>query len=233
MEEQTPPVGRNRRRLWILAPVLLLTVLSLIFLATRAVRWSLQQSKTRLLTLVDIEHPVEDDYNVEFMLLGDGQMMDSRCVDDLEAMLAACRAAGGRPEITASFRTWGAQERFYEERLSALMTEEGLGEEAARARLTRKIEAPGYSEHQLGLAVDILEEGSELPEEEQSDTLTLRWLRENAWRYGFILRYPENKTAITGKDYRPWHFRYVGHEAAAQIVKLDLALEEYLEMFFS
>ena len=99
--------------------------------------------------------------------------------------------------------------------------------------MTRKIEAPGYSEHQLGLAVDILEEGSELPEEEQGDTLTLRWLRENAWRYGFILRYAENKTAITGKDYRPWHFRYVGHEAAAQIVKLDLALEEYLEMFFS
>ena len=217
---------------WVLLAVILLVLLSLVLLAMRAFRWHRDQDKTRLLTLVDRDHPVEDDYNVEFTLLGDGQMVDSRCIDDLEAMLAACRGAGGSPEITASFRTWGAQELLYEDRLAELI-EGRCSEEQAAARLEGVVEKPGYSEHQLGLAVDIGELGSELPAGQQGDTPTLRWLAEESWRYGFILRYPENKTAITGIEYRPWHFRYVGLEAAAQIRELDLSLEEYLEMFFS
>lgn len=222
---------RARQKLWILLTVILLVVLSLVFLATRLHRWVQVREKTKLLTLVDREHPVEDDYNVEFTLLGDGQMVDSRCVDDLEDMLADCRRAGGQPEVTASFRTWGAQERAYEEALEAL-TETGLSREQAEQQLTRKIELPGCSEHQLGLAVDIAEEGSELPIEQQEDTATLRWLRENSWRYGFILRFPADKTEVTGMDCRPWHYRYVGRDAAAQIYELNLSLEEYIEMFY-
>lgn len=217
---------------WVLLAVILLVLLSLALVAMRAIRWHRDQDKTRLLTLVDRDHPVEDDYNVEFTLLGDGQMVDSRCMDDLEDMLAACRQAGGSPEIAASFRTWGAQERLYEERLAEL-TDGGLSEEQAEAKLERVLEKPGFSEHQLGLAIDFTEQGSELPMEQQGDTPTLRWLAEESWRYGFILRYPGNKTEITGMDARPWHFRYVGREAAAQIRELDLSLEEYIELFYS
>lgn len=222
---------RAKKKLWILLPVILLVILSLLFLGTRLRQWVQEKEKTKLLTLVDREHPVEDDYNVEFTLLGEGQMVDSRCVDDLEAMLEACRRAGGQPVVTASFRTWGAQERAWEEALDA-MVRGGLSREQAEQRLERQTELPGYSEHQLGLAVDIEEQGSELEKAQQADTPTLRWLQENSWRYGFILRYPENKTEITGKDYRPWHYRYVGREAAQQIHELDLSLEEYIEMFF-
>ncbi len=222
---------RAKKKLWILLPVILLVILSLLFLGTRMRQWVQEKEKTKLLTLVDREHPVEDDYNVEFTLLGDGQMVDSRCVDDLEAMLEACRRAGGKPVVAASFRTWGAQERAWEEALDA-MVRGGLSREQAEQRLERQTELPGYSEHQLGLAVDIEEQGSEPEKAQQADTLTLRWLQENSWRYGFILRYPENKTEITGKDYRPWHYRYVGREAAEQIHELDLSLEEYIEMFF-
>ena len=120
-----------------------------------------------------------------------------------------------------------------DEALLAELTERGLSREQAEQRLERQTEQPGCSEHQLGLAVDIEEQGSEAEKAQQADTATLRWLREHSWRYGFILRYPENKTDITGKDYRPWHFRYVGREAAQQIHELDLSLEEYIEMFFA
>ena len=227
-----PRPPRAKKRLLILLAVILLVALSLAFLATRLHSWVEQREKTRLLTLVDREHPVEDDYNVEFTLLGEGQMVDSRCVDDLEDMLEACRRAGGKPVVTASFRTWGAQERAWDETFAALI-ESGLNEEQALRRIERMIEPPGCSEHQLGLAVDLLEEGSELEPAQQEDTQTLRWLRDNCWRYGFILRFPADKTEITGMDYRPWHYRYVGRDAAAQIHELNLSLEEYIELFYN
>ena len=232
MEGTLQAPAKPKKKTWILVTALLLVVLSLAFLTVRAIRWSREQEKAKLLTLVDREHPVPDDYNVEFTLLGDGQMVDSRCVDDLEELLSACARAGGRPQLSASFRTWGAQELLYDEKLAALM-EEGLSREAAESRLKTQLELPGCSEHQLGLAVDILEQDSELPPERQEDTETLRWLRENAWRYGFILRYPADKTAVTGIEYRPWHFRYVGREVAEQISHLGITLEEYLELFYT
>ena len=232
MDEVKTRRPRAKKKLWILLTVILLVGLSLLFLGTRLRHWVEEKEKTKLLTLVDREHPVEDDYNVEFTLLGEGQMVDSRCVDDLEAMLEACRRAGGRPVVTESFRTWGAQERAYEEALAEL-TETGLSLEQAEQRLERMTEQPGFSEHQLGLAVDLEEQDSELTKEQQADTATLRWLRENSWRYGFILRYPDNKSEVTGKVFRPWHYRYVGREAAEQIHELDLSLEEYIGMFFA
>ena len=232
MDEEKTRRPRAKKKLWILLTVILLVGLSLLFLGTRLRHWVEEKEKTKLLTLVDREHPVEDDYNVEFTLLGEGQMVDSRCVDDLEAMLADCRRAGGQPELTASFRTWGAQERAWEEALDELI-KAGLSREAAERQLERQMELPGFSEHQLGLAVDLLHQGTEQSVEQQDDTATIRWLREHCWRYGFILRYPADKTEITGKDYRPWHYRYVGRDAAAQIRELNLSLEEYIEMFYA
>lgn len=225
-----PPKAKKKR--WVLLIAILLVLLSLVFLGTRLHRWKEEQERAKLLTLVDREHPVEDDYNVEFTLIGEGQMVDSRCVDDLEQMMADCRRAGGMPEITASFRTWGAQERVYEEALAPLL-ESGLSREQAEQRLVRKIEQPGCSEHQLGLAVDFAEQGSDLPPDLQTATTTIRWLQDNSWRYGFILRFPADKTEITGMDCRPWHYRYVGRAAAGQIHELGLSLEEYVELFYS
>ena len=232
MDETLQAPAKPKRKTGILLLALLLVVLSTAFLTVRAVRWLRDRENAKLLTLVDREHPVEDGYNVEFTLFGDGQMVDSRCVDDLEKMLAACAGAGGKPELESSFRTWGAQELLYDEALAALR-QEGLSEEEAARRLETRVEMPGCSEHQLGLAVDILEQGCGLPREQQAETPTLRWLRDNSWRYGFILRYGEDQTAVTGMEYRPWHFRYVGRDAAEQIFSLGLTLEEYLSLFYS
>lgn len=82
----------------------------------------------------------------------------------------------------------------------------------------------GLSEHQSGLAIDITNEHNYFVK----GTVEADWLEENAYKFGFILRYPEGKTNITGIEYEPWHIRYVGEEAAKYIYNNDITLEEYL-----
>ena len=82
---------------------------------------------------------------------------------------------------------------------------------------------PGTSEHELGLAIDI---NADLDRSTSDEVYG--WLAQNAWKYGFVLRYPADKTDITGIDYEPWHYRYVGQEAAKEMHKKGLCLEEYL-----
>lgn len=77
----------------------------------------------------------------------------------------------------------------------------------------------GTSEHQTGLALDIVAAGYQILDEEQEDTAEQKWLMENSWKYGFILRYPSEKSDITGIGYEPWHYRYVGKAAAADIYR--------------
>jgi len=99
---------------------------------------------------------------------------------------------------------------------------QGYSEENARTEVGKVVAVPGTSEHQLRLAVDIVDI------ENQEKTAVQKWLMENSWRYGFILRYPNDKSDITGIVYEPWHYRYVGKEAAKEIYDLDVCLEEYL-----
>ena len=86
-----------------------------------------------------------------------------------------------------------------------------------------------HSEHGLGLAADIVSEDHQVLEEEQEGTPEYQWLLANCADYGFILRYPKDKTDITGVIYEPWHFRYVGKYAAYEIMSRGITLEEYLE----
>ncbi|MDD2435433.1 MAG: M15 family metallopeptidase [Bacilli bacterium] len=86
---------------------------------------------------------------------------------------------------------------------------------------------PGYSEHQTGLAIDAM--GSNNDYNLFEDSIEFKWMKNNAHKYGFILRYPKDKTNITGYKYEPWHYRYVGLKAALDIYKNDLTLEEYIK----
>ena len=85
---------------------------------------------------------------------------------------------------------------------------------------------PGHSEHQTGLAVDV--EGENKDYDNFEDTKEFSWMKENAHRFGFILRYPKGKEHITGFKYEPWHYRYVGIDAAYKIYEKNITLEEYL-----
>ena len=87
---------------------------------------------------------------------------------------------------------------------------------------------PGTSEHQAGLAVDIVSVEYQVLDEGQEDTPLQQWLMAHCWEYGFILRYPTDKSDLTGVGYEPWHYRYVGEEAAKAVTEQGICLEEYL-----
>ena len=106
---------------------------------------------------------------------------------------------------------------------------QGYDEEEAQELAAREVAVPGTSEHQLGLAVDIIDTDNWNLDESQESMPTQQWLMANSWRYGFILRYPTGTTDITGIIYEPWHYRYVGREAAREMTELDLCLEEYVD----
>ena len=88
---------------------------------------------------------------------------------------------------------------------------------------------PGTSEHQLGLALDIVDRSNQNLDESQEDTAVQQWLMKHSWEYGFILRFPTGKSDVTGIIYEPWHYRYVGKEAAKEIYDRGICLEEYLD----
>lgn len=83
----------------------------------------------------------------------------------------------------------------------------------------------GHSEHQTGLAVDVA--GSNDSYDDFEDSIEFNWMKENAHKYGFILRYPKGKEKITGFKYEPWHYRYIGIDIATEIYEKDITLEEY------
>lgn len=181
-----------------------------------------------LLILVNPWNPLPEDYEPELATLSDGTQVASCCLEDLRRLLHDCREAGYEPYICSAYRTWDYQSMLFENKVGRLMAE-GMDEIAARAEAATVVALPGTSEHQLGLALDIVDSGYTQLDEGQMDTPTQRWLMENSWRYGFILRYPEGKSDITGIIFEPWHYRYVGVENAKEIYESGLCLEEWLE----
>ena len=180
------------------------------------------------LILVNPWHYLPDDFEIETAYTEYGREFDARAVDDLEEMLADCREEGHSPLICSAYRNHDFQVRLFENDVRKWMWK-GYSEEEAREETARNVAIPGTSEHEAGLAVDIVYSGRQALDEGQADNETQQWLMEHCWEYGFILRYPEDKTEITGITYEPWHYRYVGKKAAAFIRDNNLCLEEYLD----
>ena len=184
-----------------------------------------------LLLLVNQWNQLPEDYAPELELVAelDGRRyeLDRRCSEALWDMLADCAAAGGRPYICSAYRSAQDQQKLYQDKVRRL-EKEGVSREEAPELAAESVALPGTSEHQLGLAVDIIDEEYPFLDEGQEETATQIWLMENSWRYGFILRYPNGTTEQTGIIYEPWHYRYVGREYAEEIHRMGLTLEEYL-----
>lgn len=181
-----------------------------------------------ILTLVNPWNQVPESWSVELMTLPNGLEIDRRCYDALMEMIGDCSAAGLTPVICSAYRTQNFQELLFNNKV-AEWTNQGYGPEEAREKAGRQVAVPGTSEHQLGLAVDIVDISYQLLDNNQENTAVQKWLMENSWKYGFILRYPTSKTDITGIVYEPWHYRYIGNEYAQDIYESGLCLEEYLE----
>lgn len=179
-----------------------------------------------LLTVVNPWNPLPEDWVCDLVTLSDGRRVDSRCYEAFEEMMAACRDAGYAPFLCSAYRTQETQQSLYDNKVQRLINS-GMSEDEAKVEAAKTVAIPGTSEHQLGLAVDIVDANMQDLTDEQENTGTQKWLMANSWRYGFIHRYPNDKTDITGIIYEPWHYRYVGKAAAQDIFNRDITLEEY------
>ena len=179
------------------------------------------------LTLVNSENPIDDNFQITLTRLRNKQAIDARCYPELQAMMDDCRAAGLSPIICSSYRTYDKQEELFEQQVQEFINQ-GYGKLDAQKKAAGAVARPGTSEHEIGLAIDIVDESNQRLNQYQENTAVQRWLMQNSWRYGFILRYPSDKTDITGIQYEPWHYRFVGKEAARIIYENNWTLEEYL-----
>lgn len=168
------------------------------------------------------DHAIPDNWSQELTTLSNGTQVDSRIYPELQQMFDDMRAQGVYPVVASGYRSAEKQQSLMDDKIKEFIDQ---GESAAQAKKDAKkwVNPVGYSEHQTGLAVDINADGVNSTGEE-----VYAWLKEHAWEYGFILRYPDGKTDITGTDYEPWHYRYVGKDAAKVIHKKGICLEEYL-----
>ncbi|MCI8645775.1 MAG: M15 family metallopeptidase [Firmicutes bacterium] len=180
------------------------------------------------LLLVNPWHKLPEGFSPKLTRLKNGHAVDKRAYPQLQRMMDDARAHGLSPLICSSYRTEEMQKRLYREQ-TAVCLARGYEKKAAGKEAAKWVAVPGTSEHQTGLALDIVSEGYQLLNEAQADTPEQKWLMKNAHKYGFILRYPKEKTEITGIGYEPWHYRYVGKKAARQIYQQGICLEEYLK----
>ena len=174
------------------------------------------------LILVNEDHYIPADYQPELTQLSNGQLVGTAIYPDLQEMFDQARSQGYGLFVREGYRTYDSQRQIMEEKQQSL-EQEGYSAREAEKLAKQWVAEPGTSEHQLGLAVDINPDRTI-----SSGEAVYGWLAENAHNYGFIRRYPPDKTAITGVAYEPWHYRYVGREAAQQMVQLDMCLEEYI-----
>lgn len=179
------------------------------------------------LVLVNAEHPMEEEPAPPLQKLENGEAFDARAIDDLKQMLEDGEKEGLSFVVCSGYRTKVEQADLYEDKVRRLVKEEGLSEAEAREKAKTEVAYPRTSEHHLGLAADIVAKDYQLLNTQQEDTPESQWLRAHCAEYGFILRYPEGKSHVTGIIYEPWHYRYVGREAAMEITQQGICLEEY------
>lgn len=186
------------------------------------------QKPERINVIVNREHPLPEDYvpenlvtpNVPVMYSGEASLLRKEAAEALETMVAAALEATGEELILRSgYRSYATQRYLFNTR----------ARERGEAAANRSTARPGESEHQTGLAADLTSASVRRQLTTRfGDTLEGEWLQQNAHHYGFILRYPAGKEAITGYIYEPWHFRYVGPGLAARLYEAGLTMEEEL-----
>ena len=201
--------------------LLILGNLAVEFYSSLGIAHRIKPSDEWNLMVVNRWNELPEDYEVELVELFNGKEVDERIYPYLQEMFDAAREEGIYPIVREGYRTEAEQQAMFDEKVQAYRSE---GYSRARAERTAKewVALPGTSEHQLGIAVDINADKEKCSNEE-----VYAWLAENAHKYGFILRYPQGKVSITGISYEPWHYRYVGAEAAKEIYEQGICLEEY------
>lgn len=175
------------------------------------------------LMLVNHTNRIPDNYKVILTKLDNGKEVDSRIVPELSQMFRTARKDDIYMQVNEGYRSSYSQQKILDNRTNYYKSK-GLCTLLARRYALNYVSVPGTSEHQLGLAVDIV--GDNRYTTNQS---AYRWLERNAYKYGFVKRYPKSKTSITHIKHEPWHYRYVGKKAALKMHQKNLCLEDYVE----
>lgn len=187
----------------------------------------LEQEEDWNLVLVNKWNPMEAGYEPELTEVASGHKVDSRIAEALMDMIQGAKADGYAIYILSSYRTMEKQISLYGDEVEKWLAE-GYSQEDAEEKAGTVVAFPGTSEHHLGLAVDLVSSEHIKLDQDAEKTKGYQWLVAHCQEYGFILRYPNNASDITGIIYEPWHFRYVGKEAAEEIMEQGITLEEYL-----
>ncbi len=166
-------------------------------------------------TLIEIHEPMGSKIDASYV-----NKLDKEAYYHFKLMQKDALIEGFEIFIDSSYRSYEYQERVFNE--TAL--KKGFD------HATQFVAPPGGSEHQTGLAIDIIfRRNGEMIEEQSEQDPEIRWLFENCFKYGYILRYPKNKEEITGFNFEPWHFRYVGKKLAQELTQNNETLEEYYQ----
>lgn len=189
---------------------------------------NIENKDTSNLILVNKENILEEDYvpenliqlKTDFISNGDLKVnvLTAEAAEALEKLFKAASEDKIYLLGVSGYRAFDYQKQLFESEVEVF----------GNIQANRYVAKPGESEHQTGLAMDILSRDYEILDEGFKNTKAYKWLEENCFNFGFIIRYPENKEEITGYEYEPWHIRYVGVNVAKEIMKENITLEDYL-----
>ena len=185
------------------------------------------------LILVNPWNYIPEDYSMELEAVQGNYKMDIKAAESAKNLLAAAKEAGFNMQLCSAYRTVEKSAELYKRKVNQYIGY-GYSEEDAKVEAAKWVAPPGTSEHHTGLAMDLVSSDywgyySDL-EHDYEKFDSFKWMYEHCAEFGFILRYPKDKQDITGITYEPWHYRYVGVEAATYIMENGLCLEEYLEL---
>ncbi len=179
------------------------------------------------LVLVNHDNPISTEYAPEVSLCADGEYMHKDVTPIVQQMIADAKAQGINLYLVSGYRSASRQTYLYNRKVKYYKNLGYSQSESERLAAT-VVNPPGQSEHQTGLCMDITDSSYVSLTEDQENTAGYKWVYEHCAEYGFILRYPKDKEDVTGVIYEPWHFRYVGVEAATEIMSRGITLEEYV-----
>ncbi len=180
------------------------------------------------LLLVNKQHTIPEDYEFTLGTIKGSMRCDERIIEPLTQMFSAAKEDGINLVVRSPYRDMARQEYLFERKVKSYQST-GMSYMDAYQKASITVTVPGASEHQIGMAFDITSDTYYTLDTGFAETEAGKWLKEHSWEYGFILRYPLGKEEITGIQFEPWHFRYVGVDAAEVIMGQNITLEEFVE----
>lgn len=185
------------------------------------------------LRYIGSSYPLPEDYNTAYVSVGQFSV-DKRIAPDLKAMLKAAKDAGYDITIAGGYRSPERSQELYDKKVKDLQSQ-GYDTKDAKITAAQYVALPYQSEHNAGIAVDLnFPEAASATGDNVDYSVfpSYQWMEAHCAEYGFILRYPTNKSNLTGAVYEPWHFRYVGKTHAEIIMRDNLCLEEYIQNLY-